>query len=240
MLIGGLLGALLALGGIGFLVYNKRKGAATDTAQTGATGTGVALAVNTNPPGAALRISGDTAAGQHYNNETKCDATCALSLEPGNYQITAFLDGYEPAASGVNLTAGAPTPAALTLTLEPQQQSLRVLTDLPQGTIAIDDQPPQNLQDGQFVLEGLKPGMHTLKLASRIGDAQFGFDLENGTAPKITSPVTAHSLFAMLVTSIGNKARVTTSSGPMKLAVNGQAQGDVSSKESTSRTIRTA
>jgi len=228
VLIGGSLGALLALAGIGFLVYNKRKGAHDNGPS--ATGSQIQLAVNTNPAGASLRITGDTASAQHYSSETKCDATCTLSLEPGTYQITAFLDGYEPAASGVNLAAGSPPPASLSLTLEPQPQSLRVLTDLPQGTVAIDDQPPQNLQDGQFVMDGVKPGMHTLKLASRIGEAQFSFDMQNGAAPKLTSPVAAKNLFAMLVTSIGNHARVTTSSGPMKLVANGQAESDVTTE----------
>jgi hypothetical protein len=215
---------MLALAGIGFMLYNKkRKGG---TPESTATGSQIQLAVNTNPAGAALRITGDTASAQHYNSETKCDATCTLSLDPGTYQITAFLDGYEPAASGVNLAAGAPPPA-LTLTLEPQPQSLRVLTDLPAGTVAIDDQPAQALQDGQFVMDGLKPGMHTLKLASNVGNAQFSFDMQNGAAPKLSSPVTTKNLFAMLVTSIGNHARVTTSSGPMKLVANGQAESDV-------------
>jgi hypothetical protein len=228
VIIGGSLGALLALAGIGFLVYNKHKG--SQGATQGATGSQIQLAVNTNPSGASLRITGDTASAQHYNNETKCDATCTISLEPGTYQITAFLDGYEPSVSGVKIDPGTQPPASLSLTLEPQPQSLRVLTDLPQGTIAIDDQPPQNLQDGQFVMDGLKAGMHTMKLASRIGEAQLSFDMENGAAPKITSPVKTRNLFAMLVTSIGNHARVTTSSGPMKLAVNGQPEGEVTTE----------
>jgi PEGA domain len=227
MMIGGLLGAFIALGWIGFMMYNKRKGATASG--TTATAIGGMVTVTTNPAGANVRVVGETAAAVHFNAENKCDMPCTFTLEPGSYQVTAFLDGYEAAASGVTLppnVATAPTPLALTL--EPQSQSLRVLTDLPQGAVALDDQPPQPLQDGQLVWEGLKPGMHTAKLTSRTGEASFSFETANGVAPKLTSPVTTKNLFAMAVSSIGQKARVTTSSGPLKLAVNGQPEADAS------------
>src|SRR5262249_42167214 len=149
----------------------------------------------TNPAGASLRISGQTAAGVAFSNDQKCDATCTVSLEPGNYQITAFLDGYEPAASGVTLAAGIKAPTPMSLTLEPQPQSVRILTDLPQGTVALDDQPPQPLQDGQLVFDGVKPGTHVVKLLSRLGEAQFNIEMTNGAAPKVSGPISTKNLF---------------------------------------------
>ena len=79
--------------------------------------------VTTTPPGAAVRITG----GQAGANETQCTTACQVSLAPGAYSVTAFLDGYEPAASGIAVTPG--QPASVTLALEPQAQSLRILTE---------------------------------------------------------------------------------------------------------------
>src|SRR6185437_2180353 len=59
---------------------------------------GVAVQISTTPSGASIRVNG----------EARCTSDCKLTLPPGTYQITAFLDGYEPAASGVNLVAGRP------------------------------------------------------------------------------------------------------------------------------------
>jgi hypothetical protein len=219
-MIGGILGALIALGGVGFLVYNKRKAASTTTTASATTGAGVQVAINTTPAGAMVRIKSDT-------NSSECNANCLVTLEPGTYQVTAFLDGYEPAASGVTIAAGAPAPP-LTLTLEPQAQTVRLLTDLPQGKVTMDDQPAQDLQDGQFVLENVKPGTHLVKLVSRLGEAQFSVEVANGAAPKITGPVAAKNLFGVLVSTIGSKAHVATSSpAAVKLAANGQPEGDV-------------
>jgi len=75
-------------------------------------GAGVQLQIATVPPGASVRItSGQT-------GETKCTSNCNVAVPPGNYQITAFLDGYEPAASGVTVSQG--RAASVNLALEPQ------------------------------------------------------------------------------------------------------------------------
>ncbi len=219
VVIGGIVGILLALGGVGFLVYHKRQGTTTTTATatpSGAPGAGIQVAINTNPPGASIRING----------ENKCNSNCSVTLDPGSYQITAFLDGYEPAASAVTLTAGAAAPP-LNLNLDPQMQSARMLTDLPVGKITMDDQPASDLVDGQFVMENLKPGTHVVKLGSRLGEAQFTVEIADGMAPKVVGPVVTKNLFAVIVSSIGTKAHVSTSSGPLKLVANGQPEGDV-------------
>ena len=61
-----------------------------------ATSTNADVQIATTPTGASIRVNG----------EARCTSDCKLTLPPGAYQITAFLDGYEPAASGVNLVAG--------------------------------------------------------------------------------------------------------------------------------------
>ena len=180
------------------------------------TGAGVQLQIATIPQGASVRING----------EPKCTSNCSVAVPPGNYQVTAFLDGYEPAASGVTVSRG--RAASVNLALEPQPQMVRVLTDLDQGKVAFDDQPPANLVDGQFVFDKIPPGKHTVKVISKNGEASFTVEITDAKLPVIAGPVTARNLIAVLVSSLGNQGRVVTSSGPMKLAVNGQPQADAS------------
>ncbi len=196
----------MALAGIAIGVNLARK------RNTGAAGR-VSVEIVTNPPGASIRING----------EPVCTSNCKLSLAPGNYQFTAFLDGYEPAASGVALVAG--KPAAVNLTLDPQSQSLRILTDLDQGKVSLDDQT-FDLQEGQFIAERLSPGMHSVKVTLRGAEASFAFQAANAKIPVISGPVAARNLSAVLVASLGNQARLVTNSGPLKLTVNGQPEAD--------------
>ena len=173
----------------------------------------VQVQVATTPPGAEIRVNG----------ETKCNSNCAVPLAPGDYQVTAFLDGYQPSASTIKVTAL--QPASVNLNLEPQPQMVRILTDVPQGQVIIDDQKPGDLQDGQFVVNNVQPGKHTVKVTSKTGDASFTFEIAGAKQPDIAGPVAARNLIAVVVSSMGNKARVVTNS-PVKLALNGQSQAD--------------
>jgi hypothetical protein len=202
--VGVIVGAVLAIALVAILVNRARR---RDVAKT------VAVQVATTPPGAAIRING----------EAKCTANCSVPLVPGDYQVMAFLDGFEPAASTLRVTAG--QPAAVNLKLEPQAQTVRILTDLMQGQVALDAEPPADLQDGQFVLNKIQPGMHTVKVASRSGEASFTIEIAEAKAPAVTGPVAVKNLIAVLVSTLGNRARVVTN-GSVKLALNGQAQPD--------------
>ncbi len=206
MVLGGIAGAVLAIGVLVFFVNQARKHNSS---------AGVAVQVATTPPGAAIRVNG----------EQKCTSTCDISLVPGDYQLMAFLDGYDPAVSLLTVTPG--KPAAVNLPLQPQAQSIRILTDLPQGQVTLDDQPPADLQDGQYVFTKVVSGAHSIKVTSRTGEASFPIETADAKAPVVTGPVTARNLIAVLVSSIGEKARVATNS-PAKLALNGQPQGDAS------------
>jgi hypothetical protein len=174
----------------------------------------VAVRVVTTPPGAAIRVNG----------EAKCNSDCSVPLPPGEYQVTAFLDGYQPSASNIKVTPA--QPASVDIKLEPQPQMLRILTDLPQGQVVFDDQPPAELQDGQFVINNVQPGKHTVKVSSKGGaEASFPVEIAAAHQPAVDGAVTAKNLIAVLVSSMGSNARVVTNS-PAKLALNGQPQTD--------------
>jgi hypothetical protein len=214
MLIGALLGALVAVALLAFLVDQARKRNHLHDQEKMA-GEAVQVQIASTPANASIRVNG----------ETKCNAPCTIALTPGSYQVMAFLDGYDPATTEVKVAAGQPAPA-VTLTLGVQPQTVRILTDLDQGKIVFDDQPPADLQEGQFILEKVAPGSHTVKVSGKAGEATFTFDIAEAKPPAVTGTISAHNLIAVLVSSFGSRARVVASSGPMKLAVNGQDEGD--------------
>ncbi len=211
LLFGGMVGVIIAVVVV-VLMLNARKRHLIESAAAAE----IQVQIATTPPGASVRING----------EARCNSSdCKLSLPPGNYEVTAFLDGYEPAASGITVAA-AGGQTAFNLALEPQAQSLRILTDLPQGKIVIDDQPPADLQDGQFTVDRIQPGPHTVKLTAKTGEAAFSFEIASAKMPVITGPVTAKNLSATMVASLGSQAHVVTNAGPLKLQVNGQPEAD--------------
>ncbi len=148
-------------------------------------------------------------------------------MPAGDYQITAFLPGYEPGANGVTVPATGAGPQ-VNLTLEASPQPMRILAEgVDGGQVTMDDQPAGEVQNGQFIIDNVKPGPHTVKIAGKGGEASFSFETAEAKAPNITG-TTAKNLLAVLVSSFGNNARVATSSGPLKMTLNGQPQADVS------------
>ena len=216
----GLIGGVsIAIVLIALTEYRARKRHAAVTTSVSA----VRVDVATVPPGASVRIVPANAAPGGGNGKT-CASNCTLSLAPGDYQVTASLEGFEPAAGSVHVAAG--QPSQVSLQLQPQAQSVRLLTDLDQGKVVLDDQPPVDLQEGQLVLDKVPPGSHTVKITGRNSDVSFSFGIANARLPAVVGPVAVRNSIAVLVASFGKVARVVSSPGPLKLTVNGQPQGD--------------
>jgi hypothetical protein len=175
---------------------------------------GISFEVRTNPPGASIKV----------NNEVKGASNFQLQLPPGEYQLEAQLEGYQPAVTSVTIVANQPA-LPVDLTLQPLPQSVRLFTDMEAGKVSLDDQPAGELQEGQLVLENVAPGPHVLKVQSRFGEATIQFEAQPGRAPVVTGPVQAKEVIAVLVTNLGSKAKVHASA-PAKAALNGQPAGD--------------
>lgn len=173
----------------------------------------VALQIATMPRGASVRVNG----------ELKCTSDCALSLPRGNYQIEADLEGYQRVAQQLALSD---QPAALNVTLEPHPATVQIVTDLRRGMVVLDNRPPASLDRGGYTFEKVEPGRHTVKTTGPDGEASFSFDLAPAKLPGIMGTVNARNIEAVLVASFASRARVVTSSGPWKLAVNGRVQRD--------------
>jgi hypothetical protein len=220
VVIGPIAALLVGLALIFLVVYQIDKRNASNAARSAAA---VEVDIATTPPGAFVSVAPvQFAAGG--GEKTTCTSNCKLALTPGAYQVRASLDGFDPATGAV--TVKARQPATVSLTLQPQAQSVRLLTDLDQGKVVVDDRPPVDLQEGQLVLDKVAPGTHTVKVVGQNEDASFSFEIVDARLPAVAGPVNARNMIAVLVASFGKQARVVTNAGPMKLAVNGQAQSD--------------
>ena len=215
--IGPIAGLLVALALILLVVHQTR----------GRHAGAVEVDVATTPPGASVRVTAKQSAGVPPGpggKETTCTSNCKLALTPGTYQVSSFLDGFEPAAGAVTVMAR--RPAAVSLTLQPQAQLVRLLTDLDKGKVVVDGRPPVDLQEGQLALDKVAPGTHTVKVIGQNGDASFSFEIAHARLPAVGGPVRGRNMIAVLVASFGKQARVVTNAGPWKLAVNGQPQSN--------------
>ncbi len=203
-----LVGGAVGLVAFGALVFTLRK-----TIQKPAPSL-IAVDFETTPPGAQIRV----------NNEARCKSNCKADLAPGSYQVQAILDGFEPAATTINVGPGAP--AKVNLPLRPSPLQVKLFADLEAGQVLLDDQPAGELQQGQFVIEKIPPGKHTVKVTGKGGEAVFGFEVIPGQAPAVASPITVKNFLAVLVSGAGSAARIHTSVAPMKVALDGRPAAD--------------
>ncbi|MFL6415369.1 MAG: hypothetical protein ACJ74Y_06835 [Bryobacteraceae bacterium] len=97
--------------------------------------------------------------------------------------------------------------AALPVSTNP---TLRLYTDLVPGSVAIDNAEPQELKDGELILDKLEPGRHSVRVIGRNGSAAFSFDAADKIAPRIVGQPTVSNAMAVLVSSQDGKGRLVT------------------------------
>jgi serine/threonine-protein kinase len=183
----------------------------------------IAIVIRTNPPGATVRV----------NNEVKGASDLLVKLRAGVYQVAAEKEGYQPAATSLVVKRGMPT--ALDLTLQPvaqpvpaapMPQVLHLASDLPSGKVKLDEEPPVELQDGQFANEALGLGKHTLEITSGRINATIAFEAAQGQTPVLTETPTAKEVKAVVVTSFQNQVHIQATY-PVKVTVDNQDYGQV-------------
>ena len=175
----------------------------------------VSVSIHTVPAGAAVRIN-----GKPYNIAQE------ISLARGNYTIEADLDGYQTLSQDIQLSDQ--KRRSIELTLSPVMPALRIATDLASGSVAVDDQPPLDLQNGQFALGALPRGEHTLRITSdKTSEALIGFAVAGNVAPVLAHPINAKNLRVVMLGSYGGQGRLYSSFGPASLRVDGQMVGRI-------------
>jgi hypothetical protein len=104
--------------------------------------------------------------------------------------------------------------------------TLRLYTDLIPGTYTIDDKEPQDLKDGEIVLDKLEPGRHSIKVTGRNGNAALSFDVAEKTAPRIVGQPTASNVMAVAVSTEGGKGRLVTNADHPVVLLDGKPAGE--------------
>ena len=174
----------------------------------------VRLQVHTLPPGATIRVNGKIRGTSNFELEDK----------PGSYQIDALLDGYQPASATAELKPGPAAP--IELTLQPLPQTVRLVTDFNDAKAGLDDQEPRAAQDGLVTFDAVDSGKHTMKLLSRLGQAQLDFALSPGAVPQLGTPPTVKDTSALVIGTFNGQARVYTTLPAAKVLLDGAAAGD--------------
>lgn len=204
-----LLAGVLLLSGVGIAISVMRDRDARLAAETP-----VDANLATVPAGAQIAING----------QASCKSDCVAKLKPGLYRIDATMEGFDPMTSQLKVDPG--QPVSLKLTLTPQTPGLRVIAEMRTGEVFLDDQRAGELQDGEFAVDHVTPGKHTLRVSGGTNEASLTFDVTPGALPAIEGLIETKELLAAVIASNGANAKLTTSAGPLKLTTNGAEQAD--------------
>lgn len=147
----------------------------------------VKVEVRTTPPGARIMVGG----------EQKGVSNLTLDLPPGDYQITAELDGYEPVVTPLAVQSGVPTGVGLILV--PWQPSVRVYSDVEITSASLSGRPLNPGAAGEFLLAGLNDGGYDLDLAIPQGSVKVALQLAGNAMPSVVAPIIARSVDLLLV-----------------------------------------
>ncbi len=109
----------------------------------------------------------------------------------------------------------------------PNKPTLRLYTDLVPGTVAIDGNPPQDLKDGELVLDNLEPGQHSIKISGRSGDAAFSYDVAERLAPRVVGSPSASNAMTVLVSEHDGEGRLITNAEDSEVLLDGKPAGHV-------------
>ena len=117
--------------------------------------------------------------------------------------------------------------APATLPPEPALPVLKLSSDTGTGKVIFDDQPPAEFQDGQWTLDNVPAGEHSLKIDGPRGGASFTFSTEAGAVPAIKGPIVSHGVLAVVVSSMAARLHIYSSDSSTKVSLDGQAPLDV-------------
>lgn len=151
------------------------------------TSSAVEVEIRTTPPGARIVIGG----------ETKGTSNLTLRLEPGDYQISAELDGYEPVVTPLNVQSGVPT--GVGLILNPWRPSVRVYSDLELTAVTLAGRPMNPGAAGEFVLDSLNDGTYDLALSGPQANAAVGLQLAGNAMPALATAIDAKAADILLI-----------------------------------------
>jgi serine/threonine protein kinase len=174
------------------------------------------------PPAAqfAVRIHTSPGATIRVNNEVRGTSDLQAEFPEGNYQVEAQLDGYQSRSGSLEVKPG--PASSLDLTLEPALPAVRVASDTGVGKVSFDAAPAVDLQGGQWTLDKLAAGDHTVKFTGPQGDASFTFSTGSNVLPALKGQIATRGVLAVIVANLGGQLHVYCSDSAAKINLDGQ------------------
>ncbi len=171
------------------------------------------VVLRSSPEGAAIAVDGKPCG----------TSTCEMQLPQGNHRAEATLAGYQNATSEFAVTASAAPEIRLTLEAPPAQISLS--TDLTDGTLSVDGVAAAQIQGGETEVPRLAPGQHKLEIQSNGAKATLALAFTSGALPKLTAPIQAQGVNAVVISRYGALATVYCNTEGVPTAVDGKLAG---------------
>jgi eukaryotic-like serine/threonine-protein kinase len=200
---------LLAAGVAAWLTLRPKTEKVTATA----TPTDVYFEVRTTPPGASIFL-GDRTLGSSESQ---------LHLAPGQHQLTAQKDGFQPVTFAVNLNSGSSAP--YNVTLRPLAANFHLFTPFKTGNLYWDGKSSEILaDDGQLSISALDPGQHTLRIESGPAKATIAFEDQPLALPVLQRPSTS-GIDAVAVATYRDQAVLASSIPNLPVLLDNQPAG---------------
>ena len=170
----------------------------------------VKVNLHSTPAGAQIKVNGEVCG----------TSTCELDLAPGDYKAEATLADYVPAVSNFTISAGQSTLPDVALSLLPPPALVTISTDVNDGTLTVDRDPPARLQGADFEIAKLAPGSHVIYLQSGPFSSKLSLEIADGQMPKVDS-VQTNAMHGLVVVHSGSIARVYSSVEGAKATLDG-------------------
>jgi serine/threonine protein kinase len=132
-------------------------------------------------------------------------------------------------AASITQVPAAPPAAATPVTPppEPALPTLKLSSDTGTGKVTFDDQPPADLQNGEWTLDKIPAGEHKLQIEGPRGEASFTFSTAAGAAPVVSGSIASKAGLAVVVSATADRVHVYSSDSAAKVSLDGQPPLDV-------------
>jgi eukaryotic-like serine/threonine-protein kinase len=174
------------------------------------------LQIRVIPEGAAIRIDG----------QLRGTTEIKQKLAPGVYKIEVSKDGFESKTSLVTLTRGRTENQQIELkpiaVPPPIVQLLQIVSDQA-GQLTLDNQPPVDLPEGQFTLNSLPWGAHTLRILSGKTQTDISIQTDQNTIATLSDSLKSSDVLVLLLAANSGRARIYSNSPNSPVALKGPA-----------------
>jgi tetratricopeptide (TPR) repeat protein len=161
----------------------------------------------------------------HVNDQSCSAPNCEFRLKPGQYHIQVSAGGYRQRTETATVRAGSAQPG-LEITLEPLSPTARVSANFSDGDVTLDNHPAGRIEDGQFGLDHLNPGRHSLQISSREGKASVSFDIDYARLP-VFHDISQQNTTLIASASFADRAVVTCSGCSGAVSLDGRPAGEL-------------